>query len=373
MNAYLMIYSLLHHRIAKLDKRIGTCTVLASNKWQPIYEECETALGFSGNAASDVLTAWTRIASNAYEQRQLQLQPLSNSTGSSNFLSVANPLRRVRSLSILQPAPPGKINHASKTTVRAPGELISLARARAQTIHERSYEETGETEYDFGDAARRSSSMLNLEMSMRELEKSLRLSSGQKITISGPLHLKEEEEEVPASYLPLSSLDSMYSPRSDNSPISTSGRYFPSHQGEEEAGVHRDSLEESAEKTLEAGDIERREPEMRQSNISFEQQRSAARQFDAATAIQRYIDKVKRVSTHSLEIYSAPSFSSQAFNTPTHPLGVMMNRLEGVFRDSYGGIGANKFLLPHAIAEVQYICKRLHGIIRYIHACTCIR
>lgn len=44
-----------------------------------------------------------------------------------------------------------------------------------------------------------------------------------------------------------------------------------------------------------------------------------------------------------------------------------MNHIEDVFRDSYSGIGANKFLLPHAIAEVHYIIKRLHSIIRYSH------
>ena len=54
----------------------------------------------------------------------------------------------------------------------------------------------------------------------------------------------------------------------------------------------------------------------------------------------------------------------QAFNTPRHPLGILMNRLETVFKESYGGVGANKFLLPHAIAEVHSIIQRMHSIVR---------
>lgn len=42
-----------------------------------------------------------------------------------------------------------------------------------------------------------------------------------------------------------------------------------------------------------------------------------------------------------------------------------MNRLETVFKESYGGVGANKYLLPHAIAEVHSIIQRMHSIVRY--------
>ena len=57
--------------------------------------------------------------------------------------------------------------------------------------------------------------------------------------------------------------------------------------------------------------------------------------------------------------------SSQAFNNPSHPLGTLMNRLEMVYHASYGGIGANKYLLPHAIAETHSLIKRIHTIVRY--------
>ena len=114
--------------IAKLDKRIGNCTVLASNKWQPIYEECESMLGFTGNAASDVFTAWSRIAAHAYERRER----LSSSAQSSPVVCVHSPhgqLRRANSLNTISRSP---------RTVRTPVELISLekaqVRARSSTV-----------------------------------------------------------------------------------------------------------------------------------------------------------------------------------------------------------------------------------------------
>ncbi len=65
---------------------------------------------------------------------------------------------------------------------------------------------------------------------------------------------------------------------------------------------------------------------------------------DVRTGIQNYVDK--------------------AFNTPDHPLGVLMNRIEMVYRLSYGGVGVCKFLLAHAIAETHSIIQRIHGIVR---------
>ncbi len=68
---------------------------------------------------------------------------------------------------------------------------------------------------------------------------------------------------------------------------------------------------------------------------------------DVRTGIQNYVDK--------------------AFNTPDHPLGTLMNRIEMVYRLSYAGVGASKFLLPHAIAETHSIIQRIHSIVRYIY------
>lgn len=55
----------------------------------------------------------------------------------------------------------------------------------------------------------------------------------------------------------------------------------------------------------------------------------------------------------------------QAFSTGRHPMGILMQRLEIVYKASYGGIGANKYLLPHAIAETHSLIQRIHGIVRY--------
>ena len=68
---------------------------------------------------------------------------------------------------------------------------------------------------------------------------------------------------------------------------------------------------------------------------------------DVRTGIQNYVDK--------------------AFNTPDHPLGMLMNRIEMVYRLSYGGIAASKFLLPHAIAETHSMIQRIHGIVRCVN------
>ena len=55
-----------------------------------------------------------------------------------------------------------------------------------------------------------------------------------------------------------------------------------------------------------------------------------------------------------------------------HPLGILMQRLEIVYKASYGGMGANKYLLPHAIAETHSLIQRIHGIVRWgsVHTLT---
>lgn len=80
-------------------------------------------------------------------------------------------------------------------------------------------------------------------------------------------------------------------------------------------------------------------PDNRQSEIEM-----AVGPDDVRTGIQNYVDK--------------------AFNTPDHPLGTLMNRIEVVYRLSYGGVGVCKFLLSHAIAETHSIIQRIHRIVR---------
>ena len=101
-------------RIAKLDSRIGNCTVLACNKWEPIFKECEASLGFSGDAANDVYSAWSRLASDSFQRRQ-----------GDESRKKSSPTRPKRSNSLTGMY--GK-------TVKVPVGLIPLERARALTL-----------------------------------------------------------------------------------------------------------------------------------------------------------------------------------------------------------------------------------------------
>lgn len=239
---------LIHHfflfRVAKLDKRIGTCTVLASNKWEPIYEECEKMLGFSGNAACDVLTAWSRIAAGTFEHQQRNVCTLSRSGGNSPLLGAGAPLRRAASLNTLS------------KTVRAPGELISLERARAMTIQD----DVNSDERIAEMSRRRPMDDLEASLMHMSIEHSLKLNNGTRIKISGPLHL---QEEMMSSYPPAGNTGLNYSPQADDSPPME--QPLTSLMEEDRREVERE-----------------RENERMQDNTSF----------DTNQAIQRYIDQV---------------------------------------------------------------------------------
>ena len=152
-------------------------------------------LGFTGNAASDVFTAWSRIAAHAYERRER----LSSSAHSSPMMCVHSPhgqLRRANSLNTISRSP---------RTVRTPVELISLekARARSNTIIK------GRDERD--------SSMDELEASVMKLslEHSQKMAQPGLLKISPPLHL---EDELTASFPGILHGHQQYSPRTDDSP-----------------------------------------------------------------------------------------------------------------------------------------------------------
>ena len=102
----------LYCRVAKLDSRIGSCTVSASSKWEPVFKECESSLGFTGDAANDVFSAWSRLATNSFHRKK----------------GVESP-----------PVPPRPKRTNSLTgmggkTVKVPVGLIPLERARARTL-----------------------------------------------------------------------------------------------------------------------------------------------------------------------------------------------------------------------------------------------
>ena len=110
------VHSLL--RIAKLDKRIGNCTVLACMKWQPIFTECEAALGFSGDAANDVLSAWNKLATDAYQSKSKHNKSSLKARSSS-------------------------LNRLYGKSVKMPMDLIPLDRARALTLGQKLRSERG--------------------------------------------------------------------------------------------------------------------------------------------------------------------------------------------------------------------------------------
>lgn len=196
-----------------------------------MYEECEKMLGFSGNAASDVLTAWSRIAAGTFGG--ITRSP-------SHSLNVSpNTLRRAASL-----------NTVAKS-VRAPGELISLERARALTFNDDTPPPTQHRTMD------------DLEASLMQMsiEHSIKMNNGRKIKISGPLHL---QDEIASSYPPVGGMT--YSPHADS----------PPH-------VHLSSLseEQSSDEGQEEEREEKKKPLLRGSS-----------KLDTDTAIQTYIDQV---------------------------------------------------------------------------------
>ena len=111
---HLCIINILY-RIAKLDRRIGSCTVLACNKWKSLFAECETALGFSGDASKDAFSAWSQLTSKSFKRK-------SNTERAKQPSPLRESVRRSSSLVGL-----------SGRTVKVPVQLIPLERARAMT------------------------------------------------------------------------------------------------------------------------------------------------------------------------------------------------------------------------------------------------
>ena len=57
----------------------------------------------------------------------------------------------------------------------------------------------------------------------------------------------------------------------------------------------------------------------------------------------------------------------QAFDTPFHPLGKLMEGLVDVYRATYVGVGAHPRLLYHAVQEVMSYVKRVYRIVRSVY------
>ncbi|XP_077974399.1 alsin-like isoform X2 [Styela clava] len=59
-------------------------------------------------------------------------------------------------------------------------------------------------------------------------------------------------------------------------------------------------------------------------------------------------------------------YLAQAFSTTLHPLGELVESLGNVFRDSYSGTGAHKWLLTQAVADVRSFVRRSYDILQYM-------
>ena len=196
------------YRIAKLDRRIGTCTVLASNKWQPIFNQCEVSLGFSGDAANDSYAAWSRLATNSVKK-------------SKNFSKESQ--RRSNSL-----------DSNMKRTVRVPVELIPLERARTMTTIEGSSATQMKLELSLArsTALNKHLSLSNSALHESPPSSSLTLrhhnmsSSLEILDISHPTHLQKSQSSSPPIHKQLSvpvpaRNTSPYAPQTDASPCSS--------------------------------------------------------------------------------------------------------------------------------------------------------
>ena len=308
---------MLVYRIAKLDGRIGNCTVLACNKWQPIFAECETALGFSGDAAKDVFSAWSRLATDSFHKRTSDRgkQP-----------SPIQPPRRSNSLTGL-----------SGRTVKVPVQLIPLERARAMT---------SAASVDEVKLRHRSALVTSLSATSGDVQ-----TTEDRPEISRPLNI--EESTLCCSYPSGMSYRISLSPYAPQADLSEG-----SQSNVKEERPSSDTAIQRTERTEDKSDLEE----------------TISASFDMKETIRAYVDNVMQhihvyvfSSTFKLIVCDC---CVQAFNTPRHPMGILMNRLETVFKESYGGVGANKFLLPHAIAEVHSIIQRMHSIVRYNFHCV---
>ena len=268
-------------RIAKLDRRIGNCTVLACNKWQEIFKECEESLGVSGDAANDVFSAWNKLATDAFQRRTYKPHLQAPTT-------YMPPPRRANSLTGL---------YAGRT-VKVPVQLIPLEKAD-------------------------------------EL----------KPEISRPLDL--EESSCYCSYpsgLPYRISTSPYAPQADfaadTSAVTTTGGGRGGGGGGGRGGGMYNQQEAG-------GRLSSKSTSDLPSPVSMgpiREMETAVGPDDMKSGIQSYVDR--------------------AFNTPEHPLGILMNRIEVVYRLSFGGVSVTKCLLPHAIAETHSIIQRMHSIVR---------
>ncbi len=216
---------------------------MARNKWQPIFADCESALGFSGDAANDVLSAWSKLASDTFQKRKGRQPDIPVKARRSHSLN------RVQGMSVLLPV-----------------ELIPLERARALTYGTQFQNGEEDWEAELALALKSTSIKKSLSRSSDMIHEILRPTSPtsssereDKPVISGPLNLEESVSVSNSSPSGDNSrIASVYAPQADRtSPVLSQPYSYP------EESVDFAGLELSVEGV-----------------------------FDTSLAIQKYVDKV---------------------------------------------------------------------------------
>ncbi|XP_065655109.1 alsin isoform X2 [Hydra vulgaris] len=77
---------------------------------------------------------------------------------------------------------------------------------------------------------------------------------------------------------------------------------------------------------------------------------------------KNYKDYMK-IATNLKELQD---FLSKIFDTPGHPLNLLVDGLVDVYRATYVGVGAHRRLLPHAVAEAKSYVSRVFNVLRVL-------
>ena len=195
--------------------------MLACNKWQPIFSECEAALGFSGDAANDVMSAWSKLARDTFQTK-----------GESSTKQVLAE-RRSNSLQGMY----GR-------NVKMPVDLIPLERARALTsIAPVLSNETVVVQ----NASLRSKRFLS--QSSDSLCACSHPKSKSQPEISEPLNLEESVYTAHLSRDPLTISSSPYAPQADANPLSMSRRPHSDPEDSMSSCVSEDTLQAESQDT----------------------------------------------------------------------------------------------------------------------------
>lgn len=293
--------------------------MLACNKWQEIFQECEQTLGVSGDAANDVFSAWSKLASDAFSKKP--------PTPHHHEDPAAGIPRRSNSLTGL---------HRGKT-VKVPVQLIPLERARAKTSGSLNKDDAFLASLRTG---KRSLGTGSLEDTLTSLSYGERIEED-RMQISRPINL--EESTFCCSYpsgLSYKISVSPYAPQADHTDTNTTTSSSSS--------LRSGSRSNRTSSSSNCSGLNMATPEDNYHQARGELEGTVGPK-EVRTGIQNYVNK--------------------AFSTSDHPLGVLMNRVEMVYRLSYGGLGASKFLLSHAIAETHSIIQRVHRIVRLVSGC----